>query len=98
MWDYVVAMSAKANEPVTLWNINAHYDYDHNPSMLIELGGIVVFGTKNGLLHGIDAKTGEIVWKHKIGNSVINTVAMLSRKDIVVTSANGSLTRLRVKY
>ncbi|MBR1809800.1 MAG: PQQ-binding-like beta-propeller repeat protein [Paludibacteraceae bacterium] len=96
MWDYVVAMDATADSPVTLWNTNAHYDYDHNPSMLIEKGGVVVFGTKNGLLHGINADTGEIIWKHKIDNSVINTVYMLSKKDVIVTSANGTVTRLRI--
>ena len=97
MWDYVVCMDANSNQPSTLWNINAHYDYDHNPSMLIEKDGVVVFGTKNGLLHGIDANNGNILWKHKIGNSVINTVYMLSKKDIVVTSANGTVTRLRIR-
>ncbi len=98
MWDFVVAMDANASEPITLWNINAHYDYDHNPSMLIEKDGVVVFGTKNGLIHGIDAKNGDILWKHKIGNSVINTVFAISKKDIIVSSADGTLTRLRIKY
>ena len=97
MWDYVVAMKAEAAQPVTLWNINAGYDYDHNPSMLIEKGGVVVFGTKNGLIHGINAADGKILWKHKIGNSVINTVCMLTQRDIILTSANGTVTRLRVK-
>ncbi len=97
MWDYVVAMEAESAEPVTLWNTNAHYDYDHNPSMLTEKGGVVVFGTKNGLLHGINAADGKILWRHKSGNSVINTVCMLSRSDIIVTSADGTVTRLRIK-
>lgn len=97
MWDYVVCMSATDNEPITLWNTNAEYGYDHNPSMLMEKDGVVVFGTKNGLLHGIDAATGTILWRHKIGNSVINTVYMLSGKDIIVSSANGTITRLITK-
>lgn len=97
MWDSVMAMSAVADKPVTLWSINAHYDYDHNPSMLMEKGGVVVFGTKNGLLHGINAADGNILWRHKIGNSVINTVFAISKKDFVITSANGTVTRLRTK-
>lgn len=97
MWNNVVAMDATAAEPITLWNVDAEYGYDHNPSMLIEKDGVVVFGTKNGLLFGIDALTGNIMWKHKIGNSVINTVFMTSGRDVFVTSANGTVTRLSIK-
>lgn len=96
MNDSVLAMDAQADAPVLLWKTDAHYGYDHNPSMLMENNGIVVFGTKNGLLHAVDASTGQVLWRHKIGNSVINTVTILSDKDIVVTSSEGTVTRLLI--
>lgn len=96
MNDFVVAMDATADTPITLWNTNAEYGYDHNPSMLMEKDGVVVFGTKNGLLHGIDAETGEVMWRHKIGNSVLNTVYQLSGNACIVTSSDGTVTRIKV--
>lgn len=97
MNDYVVAMDATADTPVTLWNHNAQYGYDHNPSMLMEKDGVIVFGTKNGLLHGIDAATGKVVWRHKIGNSVLNTVYQLSGDACVVSSSDGTVTYIEVR-
>lgn len=96
MNDSVVAMDASATEPVTLWTVNAAYGYDHNPSMLIEKEGVVVFGTKNGLLHGLDAQTGDVLWRHKIGNSVLNTVWMEHADDCIVSSSEGTVTRVRI--
>ncbi len=96
MWDTIVAMDATTTEPITVWKTNAGYDYDHNPAMLIEKDGVVVFATKNGLVCGLDAMTGAILWKHKIGNSVINTPVPLGNGDWLVSSSEGTLTRVSV--
>lgn len=97
MNDSILAINTQSDSPILKWKTDAQYGYDHNPSMLIENNGIVVFGTKNGLLHAIDATTGAVLWRHKIGNSVINTVTMLSERDILVSSSEGTITRLFVR-
>ena len=96
MWDSIVAMDATADRPVTLWKTNGAYGYDHNPSMLIERQGVIIFGTKNGLLHGVDAATGEILWRHKLGNSVINTICPLTGNRCIVSSSDGKVTFINV--
>lgn len=96
MWDSILALDVKANEPKVLWNTNGGYDYDHNPSMLIERDGVVIFGTKNGVLFGVDAKTGEVIWRHKIGNSILNTIQPISGTECIVTSSEGTITRVKV--
>ena len=90
MWDSVVCMDATASVPRTLWTVNAAYGYDHNPSMLIQLGATVVFGTKNGLLHGIEAATGRVLWRHKLGNSVLNTICPVPCSRAVTASPSAS--------
>lgn len=97
MWDSIVAMDATTDKPVTKWKTNGAYGYDHNPSMLIEKGGVVIFGTKNGLLYGVSAKTGNILWIHKIGNSVLNTICPISATECIVSSSEGTVTRIRTK-
>ena len=91
MWDSVQAMDARTDKPVTVWKTSADYGYDHNPSMMIYNNGTLVFGTKNGLLHGIDAGTGEVVWRHKTGNSVLNTVCPVSSDLYLVSSTEGKV-------
>lgn len=107
MWDTIVAMDARSKEPVTVWKTDAQYGYDHNPSMMIERGGVIIFGTKNGLLHGVAAKpmrwrgkrvpAGTVLWRHKIGNSVINTICPVSSTECYITSTDGTVAHIKIK-
>ena len=105
MWDSVQAMDARTNEPVTLWKINAGYGYDHDPSMMLCKEGVIIFGTKNGLMYGIagrdmrwhgkKAPAGTILWKHKIGNCVVNTICPVNARECLITSSDGNVIRLK---
>lgn len=95
MNDSVVALDARTDFPKVIWKTNAGYGYDHNPSMLVNRDGVIVFGTKNGLLLGIDTTDGTVMWKHKIGNSIINTVTILPQKECVLTTSGGVVARIK---
>ena len=97
MWDTVVAMDATTMEPVTRWASHADFGYEHNPAMPLEKDGVLWVGTKNGLLLGMDAATGKVLWRHKIGNSILNTPLPLSGKECIYTSSEGTITRVCVK-
>ncbi len=97
MWDTVVAMDATTLEPVTHWATHAEFGYEHNPAMPLEKDGILWVSTKNGLLLGMDAQTGKVLWRHKIGNSILNTPLPLSNKECIFTSSEGTITYIRVK-
>ncbi len=96
MQDSVVCYSAIGSEPQKIWSVNAGYGYEHNPSMLVEKEGTVFGSTKNGLIFALDALSGNVKWKHKIGNSLINTVVPVDRKNILVTTAGGEIGVLQV--
>jgi outer membrane protein assembly factor BamB len=103
MWDTVVAISTadpiqtNINRPApeTLWVSHAGFGYEHNPAMPLELGGVLWVCTKNGLLLGLNAQSGEVLWRHKIGNSILNTPLPLSATDCIVTSSEGTITYIR---
>ena len=95
MNDSVVAISTQSDTPKVLWKTYAGFGYDHNPSMLIENKGTIIFGTKNGLLLGINAKNGSVNWRYKIGNSIINTIAPISKNECVLTTTEGLIIRLK---
>ena len=108
MWDTVVAISTSSLSPhrliasspsgvEVLWTSHAGFGYEHNPAMPLEKDGTLWVSTKNGLLLGMDAKTGKVLWRHKIGNSILNTPLPLSGKECIFTSSEGTITRIRVR-
>ena len=97
MWDTVVAMDATTYEPITRWAVHADFGYEHNPAMPLEKDGILWVSTKNGLLLGMDAQTGKVLWRHKIGNSILNTPLPISRKECIFTSSEGTVTFIKVE-
>ena len=97
MWDTIVAMEATVAEPITRWAIHAGFGYEHNPAMPLEKDGTLWVSTKNGLLLGVDAQNGNVMWRHKIGNSILNTPLPLSGTECIFTSSEGTITYIRVK-
>lgn len=96
MQDTIVAY-ATGTEAKTAWKMHCGFGYEHVPSMLIEKEGLVFFGTKNGVVYCIDPKTQKLVWKHKIDNSMVNTVRVIDSKTLVVTTMDGKIARLHVE-
>ena len=97
MWDTIVAMDATVAEPITRWATHEGFGYEHNPAMPLEKDGTIWVSTKNGLLLGVDAQNGNVMWRHKIGNSILNTPLPLSGTECIFTSSEGTITYIRVK-
>ena len=97
MWDTIVALDATTNDVQVRWVSNAEFGYEHNPAMPLEKDGTLWVSTKNGLLLGLDAQTSKVLWRHKIGNSILNTPLPLSSKECIFTSSEGTITYIRVK-
>jgi outer membrane protein assembly factor BamB len=110
MWDTVVAISTATTmreemqlatevsmEPKTVWAVHADFGYEHNPAMPLEKDGTLWVSTKNGLLLGMDARTGKVLWRHKIGNSILNPPLPLSGRECIFTSSEGTITRVKIE-
>jgi outer membrane protein assembly factor BamB len=94
MQDTVVAFPAHRQPQTAAWKMHAGFGYEHVPSMLIEKEGKVFFGTKNGVVYAIDPLTQKIIWAHKLDNSMVNTVNVLSGKALVVSTMDGKVALL----
>ena len=64
--------------------------------MQMEKEGIVFGSTKSGLMFGLDGKTGKVYWKHKVGNTLINTVVPLSKTELLFTNEDGIVGKLKI--
>ena len=97
MNDSIVCYSTKGSHPHELWASNVGFGYEHAPSMQVEKDEIVFGSTKEGLIFALEAKTGKVLWKHKIGNSLISTVVPLSGNRILFTATGGEIGLLKFK-
>ena len=97
MNDSIVCYSAKGDQPHELWASNVGFGYEHAPSMQVEKEGIAFGSTKEGLIFALEAKTGKVLWKHKIGNSLISTVVPLGNNRVLFTATGGETGLLKFK-
>ena len=96
MQDTIVAYASSKEQQSAAWKLHAGFGYEHVPSMLIEKDGHVFFGTKSGVVYCIDPMAKKVVWAHKIDNSMVNTVRVLSKNQLVVSTMDGKLVLLNV--
>lgn len=97
MNDSIVCYSAKGDQPRRLWASNVGFGYEHAPSMQAEKEGVMFGSTKEGLIFALEAKTGRVLWKHKIGNSLINTVVPIGNNRVLFTATSGEAGMLRFR-
>jgi len=97
MNDSIVCYPALTDTPEQVWASNVGFGYEHAPSMPQEKEGVLYGSTKEGLLFALEAKTGKVIWKHKIGNSLINTVVPLNGREVLFTATSGEVGLIRMK-
>ena len=96
MQDSIVCYIAdEGSEPRQLWATDAGLGYEHAPSMLPEQDGVVYASTNDGYVVALDGKSGRLLWKHKDGNSLVNTVVPLGKRRVLVTNTEGSLIQIQ---
>lgn len=97
MRDSIVCYSTETESPKELWSTNVGFGYEHATVMLEEKDGEVFSSTKNGLIFALDANTGKIYWKHKIGNTLVNTVVPLNKHEVLYTNEDGIVGKLVIQ-
>ncbi|MBF8296596.1 MAG: Serine/threonine protein kinase, partial [Bacteroidetes bacterium] len=52
---------------------------------------------KNGLIFALDGPTGNILWKHRLGATIVNTMVPLDSRRAVVTDLGGTIALFEAK-
>jgi outer membrane protein assembly factor BamB len=92
MRDSLIAVSATEAVPRDVWRTNAQFGYDIGATMPVERDGALFFGTMKGMLIAVDARSGSLRWKHRVGPSPLNTVAPINRDQVICTDFDGKIT------
>ncbi|MDD5766158.1 MAG: PQQ-binding-like beta-propeller repeat protein, partial [Candidatus Marinimicrobia bacterium] len=93
--DSVLAIDGNSPTMKIKWATSADYGYDIDPSRPVEKGGNIFFGTKDGFVYAMDAETGAVLWKCRIGFGLVNNVVPLSRTEVVASIMDGKVVYLK---
>lgn len=97
MNDTIVAFPTSREKQSAAWKMNAGFGYEHVPSMLLEKGGQVYFGTRNGVVYSINPYNRTVNWAYKIDNSMVNTVNVLAPGQLIASTMDGKVCLLQAK-
>jgi outer membrane protein assembly factor BamB len=96
MQDTIVAYATGREKQPASWKMYCGFGYEHVPSMLIEKDHQVFFGTKSGVVYAIDPEKQKILWAYKIDNSMVNTVRVLSSRQVIASTMDGKVVLLEI--
>lgn len=89
MRDSVVCFSTRGDRPEKLWSADVGFGYEIAPSMPVEKDGVLYGSTMNGEIFALEARSGRLLWRHKVSNSLISTVVPLDDRRCLFTSSAG---------
>jgi outer membrane protein assembly factor BamB/predicted phosphodiesterase len=95
MRDTIMALTPSRSGPVVDWVATPGFGYDINSAMIVEKGGTVFYGTKNGVLYALRASTGLLIWAQRVGVSAINTLAAIDNRSVIATDFDGVVRLVR---
>jgi outer membrane protein assembly factor BamB len=91
MRDSLIAFDAHADVPREMWVSTPGIGYDINAAMPVEKGGTLFYGSKNGYIFALAASDGSVVWVHRTGASVVNTLTPLSATAVLASDFDGNV-------
>jgi len=94
--DTVFAVDPQSDKPLYIWEVRTGYGYDFAPAPVVEKEGKIYFGTKNGIIYCLNAADGKLLWRHRVGVSLVNTICPLNSHTIVLTLLEGKVSCLNI--
>lgn len=94
MQDTLVAYQTNRTPQTAAWKLHVGFGYEHVPSMIIEQNGLLLFGTRNGVVYAVDPKAQQTKWAYKLDNSMVNTIRAIGKRKLVATTMDGKIALL----
>ncbi len=98
MNDTILALPVSDKLEKPLWITNCGFGYDISSAQIVEKDGVIFYATKNGMIYSLDSETGKILWQYKITNGFVNTIAPISKEEIITTDFDGKVKLIKVLY
>ena len=95
MQDSVVSVKTAGDTFNLDWIKHIGFGYDIAPNAMIEKDGYIFFTTDNGSVFCMERTTGDLVWRHRISDGLVNTLEVIDSKRVICTAADGNVTLLK---
>lgn len=93
----LIGVSTSADSLRIDWRSPVQLGYELSPTRLFEGNGIVYVPTHSGMVWAVDRAQGQLLWKYKTSNCMVNGILPLDRRRVVVSTMDGKLTCLKVE-
>jgi outer membrane protein assembly factor BamB/predicted phosphohydrolase len=95
MQDSVLSVNAKGHQFELDWIRHIGFGYDIAPNAMLEKDGYIFFTTDNGSVFCLDQASGDLIWRYRISDGLVNTLAVIDSRHVVCTAADGKVSLLR---
>lgn len=101
MWHTLTSVDTRTTD--VLWQTETGMGYDISPTSIAHAGkaGCVIMPTDKGNIAAFDAVNGECLWKHKIGNALVNPISVMSISSkytgLLLSTMDGCLALLKFR-
>lgn len=92
----LLGISTTADQMDVAWTSTLQLSYELAPSAIASAAGLVFVSSHSGLLSAVDARTGELVFQHKLSNGMINPILVLDDGELIASAMDGVIVKLRV--
>jgi outer membrane protein assembly factor BamB/predicted MPP superfamily phosphohydrolase len=90
----LLGISTTANEMQIAWTSSLQLPYELCPSAIVENKGIVYVPTHSGIIYAVDRKGGDVLWKYKVSNCLVNSPLPFG-DDVYVSTMDGKVSCMR---
>ena len=91
----VIGISTSEPDMKILWESHTGLNYEIAPTAVVEFENIVYVPSNSGVVVVVNRKDENVLWKHKISNSLITNITPVSKNRVVVTTMDGKVSCLR---
>lgn len=88
-------ISTSSDNLLISWRSSLQLPYELAPSAIVEHDGIVYVPTHSGMACAVDRQTGDVLWKYKSSNCLVNTIMPFEKYKVVVSTMDGKITCLK---
>jgi len=98
MNDSLFAYEAGANEMELAWAKDIGTGYEIGPSPIVEKDAIIYVPTDDGRIFAVARKGQQLLWIHKISNALVNYIYPLGDGELLATTMDGKVIRMKFNH
>jgi len=91
----VIGVSTDAPDMQIDWKSNTQLNYEIAPTAIVEYQNVVYVPSSSGVVTAVNRGDGNILWKHKMSNSLITNVTPVSSNKVIATTMDGKVSCLQ---